>query len=89
MMRKDEAVDVSEKNFEVMIESALLGREPAALPGGASPGRETSPGYGLMKPGGYRKRTPEIQDRWGASLLLPQPLHHRLLRGPAGGEVAG
>ncbi|TKS60767.1 MAG: restriction endonuclease subunit R [Nitrospira sp.] len=56
-------MDVSEKNFEAMIESALLGSGQAELPGGASPAREQGGEYGLIKPGGYRKRAPEDYDK--------------------------
>jgi len=56
-------VDISEKNFEQMIESVLIGEAPQRLPGGASPGRESWPGYGLVKPGGYRKRSSEDYDK--------------------------
>lgn len=56
-------MDVSEKNFEAMIESALLGGGQAELSGGASPAREQAGEYGLIKPGGYRKRTPDDYDK--------------------------
>lgn len=56
-------MDISEKNFEATIESAMLGGEPAELPGGASASREQGEEYGLIKPGGYRKRSPDDYDK--------------------------
>jgi hypothetical protein len=56
-------MDISEKTFEAVIETALLGGGPVKLLGGASPGREASPAYGLVSPGGCRKRVPEAYDR--------------------------
>ncbi len=56
-------VDISEKNFEQTIEAVLIGETPQQLPGGASPAKERGGDYGLIKPGGYRKRTPDGYDK--------------------------
>ncbi len=56
-------VDISEKNFEQTIEAVLIGETPQRLPGGASPAKESGGEYGLIKPGGYRKRSPDDYDK--------------------------
>lgn len=56
-------VDISEKNFEQTIEAVLIGETPQQWPGGASPAREQSGEYGVIKPGGYRKRSPDDYDK--------------------------
>src|SRR3989442_5483353 len=61
-------MDVSEKNFEVVIEAALL----AGVPFGASGGAGVVGSGALIfegAPGGYRKRKPEDYDR--ALCLIP------------------
>jgi type I restriction enzyme R subunit len=62
--------DVSERAFEEAIECALLLHGPDACAGFASAVRETSPPYGEVPPGGYRKRDPKDYDR--ALCLLPR-----------------
>lgn len=56
-------VDISEKNFEQTIEAVLIGEAVQESLDGASPGRESTPGYGTMSPGGYRKRAPKDYDK--------------------------
>lgn len=62
------SLEISERSFETVIEAALLQYGPDALPGDASFVRETSPPFGDMPPGGYRKRDPLEYD--GALCLL-------------------
>lgn len=56
-------VDISEKNFEQTIEAVLIGEASEQLPGGASPVKEQGAEYGLIKPGGYRKRSSGNYDK--------------------------
>jgi type I restriction enzyme R subunit len=49
--------DISEKNFESIIECALLAGGPDACPGDETSLRESSPAYATLVPGGYRRRT--------------------------------
>src|SRR5579884_1425510 len=56
-------VDISERNFEQTIEAVLIGETPQHLPGGASPAKERGEEYGLIKPGGYRKRSSDDYDK--------------------------
>src|SRR5690242_21125171 len=63
-------VDISERSFEAAIECGLFQYGPDACPGDANAMRESSPPFGEMPPGGYRKRQPEDYDR--TLCLLPR-----------------
>ncbi len=63
-------MDISERSLEESIECALLQYGPDAAAADATAVSETSPVYGEMPPGGYRKRTPDDYDR--SLCLLPR-----------------
>jgi type I restriction enzyme R subunit len=62
--------EIAERAFEEAIECGLLEYGPDSCAGEVNAVRETSPPYGDMPPGGYRKRKPEDYDR--ALCLLPR-----------------
>ena len=69
--RHGNSVDVSEKNFEFLIEAALLAGGPDAYPTHPEAmGHPQPPGYGEFTPGGYRKRKSEDYDC--ARCLIPK-----------------
>lgn len=64
-------MDVSEKNFEFLIEATLLAGGPDAYPKHPEAmGHPQPPGYAEFAPGGYRKRKSEDYDR--ALCLIPK-----------------
>ena len=63
-------IDISEKNFEVTIEKALLAGGPDAYPAGSGELQDPAELFGDFAPGGYHKREPEEYDR--ALCLIPK-----------------
>jgi len=56
-------MDISEKNFESLIEDTLLRKAPAQYNRGTTVVADVTVGYSAFVPGGYYKRTPEQYDR--------------------------
>lgn len=66
-----QAMEISEKNFEFLIEATLLAGGPDAYPvSSLAVGEETPPALGEFAPGGYRMRKPEEYDL--ALCLIPR-----------------
>ncbi len=62
--------EISERSFEEAIEAGLTRNAPAAHASGAPPLLEPSGVFGELRPGGWRKLSPEAYDR--ALCLIPE-----------------